>query len=68
MGHTSFCAKEANFTSFMAQGQAAAPKKPATGVCAKEQPLRQKARQMPGFSIFGDFISLGAWPPSTPLL
>jgi hypothetical protein len=26
------------------------------GHMSKEQPLRQKARQMPGFSIFGDFL------------
>jgi hypothetical protein len=30
--------------------------KTGAGRFAKEQPFQQKARQMPGFSIFGDFI------------
>jgi hypothetical protein len=58
MGHTRFWAKEADFTSFRPQGHAAAPKKQATAGRAKEEPLQQKARQKPGFSIFGDLIIL----------
>jgi hypothetical protein len=42
----------------MPQGDAAAPKKQPTPGRAKEEPLQQKARQMPGSSIFGDFIIL----------
>jgi hypothetical protein len=68
VGHTSFWPKETNFTSFMPQGHADAPKKQATAAWAKEEPLQQKARQMPGFSIFSDFILLTAYPRSTPLL
>jgi hypothetical protein len=63
MGHTRFWPKEANFTSFMPQGHAAAPKKQATPGRPKEEPLQQKARQMPGSSIFGDFIILNIVNP-----
>jgi hypothetical protein len=58
MGHTSFWPKEADFTSFMPKGHAAAPKIQVTPGRAKEEPLQQKARQKPGFSIFGDLIIL----------
>ena len=53
-----FLAKKTNFTSFMPQGHAAAPIKQAMAGRAKQKPSQQKARQMPGFSIFGDFIYL----------
>jgi hypothetical protein len=68
MGHTSFSPKETNFTSFMPKGHAAAPEIQATPGRAKEEPLQQKARQMPGFSIFRDIILSSAHPQSTPLL
>jgi hypothetical protein len=51
MGHTRFWPKAANFTSFMPQGHAAAPKKQATRGRAKEEPLQQKARQCRAFQF-----------------
>jgi hypothetical protein len=54
MGHTSFWAKASIFTPCMPQGHPAAPEKQGKAARAKEEPLQQKARQMPGFSIFGD--------------
>jgi hypothetical protein len=58
-----FLPKRTNFTSFLPQGHIAAPKKQAPAGLAKEEPLQQKARQMPGFSIFGDFILLNICEP-----
>ena len=58
MSHTSFWAKEIDFTPFMPQGNAAVPEKQATAARAKKEPLQQKARHMPGFSIICDFMML----------
>jgi hypothetical protein len=43
MGHTSFWAKETNFTSFLPQGSAAAPKKQATGRMSKGRAFATKS-------------------------